>query len=93
MNAILYVDRSFVEHAAALEREHRLLARPDITGSNLHTGMKQREKTTSYSPGSNPQPPSPPAVRVTSPSRPTKAVVLTGSLGTEADVTRREIGR
>ena len=43
-----------------------------------------------YSPGSNPQPPSPPAVRLTSPSRPTKAVVLTGSLGTEADVTRRE---
>ncbi|WP_307167196.1 transposase [Streptomyces rishiriensis] len=46
-----------------------------------------------YSPGSNPHPPSPPVVRVTSPSRPTKAVVLTGSLGTEADVTRREIGR
>ncbi|MFF7449589.1 MULTISPECIES: hypothetical protein [unclassified Streptomyces] len=46
-----------------------------------------------YSPGSNPHPPSPLAVRVTSPFRSTKAVVLTGSLGTEADVSRREIGR
>ncbi len=74
-------------------RRRSNLARPDSTGSDLRTGMKQREKTTSYSPGSNPQPPSPLAVRVTSPSRPTKAVVLTGSLGTEADVTRREIGQ
>ncbi|MFJ6106020.1 hypothetical protein ACIQHY_34155, partial [Streptomyces sp. NPDC092359] len=28
-------------------REHHLLARPDITGSSPHDGMKQREKTTS----------------------------------------------
>ncbi|MEV5879971.1 hypothetical protein AB0L75_38330, partial [Streptomyces sp. NPDC052101] len=29
-------------------RGHHLLARPDITGSNPHPGMKHREKTTSY---------------------------------------------
>ncbi|MER5666598.1 hypothetical protein ABT113_38760, partial [Streptomyces mirabilis] len=28
-------------------RSHHLLAQPDITGSNTHHGMKQREKTTS----------------------------------------------
>lgn len=57
------------------------------------TGTSADAPSADYSPGSNPHPPSPPAVRVTSPSRPTKAVVLTGSLGTEADVTRREIGQ
>lgn len=56
-------------------REHRLLARPDITGSNLHTRMKQREKTTSEAV------PSSRTVRRTSSDEPSQPPYLPGGQG------------